>query len=92
MIAGQFSPGSLLPGDREEGPHWGELLRLHRRARHPGLPVWSPHLPHQVPASEGVGQTFLRLCPLHPQVNIQLPIHRLKSLTSNRDQGAGESE
>ena len=34
VIAGQFSSGSLLPGDREEGAHWGELLRLHRRARH----------------------------------------------------------
>ena len=72
VIAGQFSSGSLLPGDREEGAHWGELLRLHRRARHPGFPVWSPHLPHQVSPGEGVGEAFLRLCPLHPQVNFQL--------------------
>ena len=49
VIAGQFSSGSLLPGDREEGAHWGELLRLHRRARHPCEPVSPsyPRLPHR---------------------------------------------
>ena len=70
-IAGQFSPRSLLPGDWQEGAHWGELLRLHRRARHPSLPVWGPHLSHQVSPGQGVGQAILRLCPIHTQVIFQ---------------------
>ena len=73
-IAGQLSPGSLLVGDRQEGAHRGELLRLHRRARHQGFPVWGPHLPHQVSPGQGVGQALLRFCPLHPQVSSHIII------------------